>query len=59
MKLLFMGWKADVLYTNLVVDATTGSLITADLVKASLVVEPVSMLLLPPFEFWLGGLLLE
>lgn len=59
MRLIFMGWKADVLYINLVVDATAGSLITIDLVKALLVVEPVSMLLLSPFEFWLGGLPLE
>lgn len=54
-----MGWKADVWYKNLVVDAAAGSLITADLVKALVVVEPISMLLLASFEFWLGGLPLE
>lgn len=59
MRLFFMSWKADVWHKNLVVDTTAGSLITADLIKALLVVEPISLLLLASFEFWLGGLPLE
>ena len=59
MKLFFIGWKAEDWYKHLPGDATVVLLITADLVKALSVVEPMSMLLLAPFEFWLGGFPLE